>query len=51
MLNQPYRGLMQGLTAAQELIIIDVLETGPGMPLEVIENVCEPFYNTKDSGG
>jgi two-component system, NtrC family, sensor histidine kinase PilS len=48
-LHQPHRGHRQGLTAAQELII-DVLDTGPGMPLEVIEKIFEPFYSTKDKG-
>jgi two-component system sensor histidine kinase PilS (NtrC family) len=48
-LNQPYRGNTQLLTAAPELII-DVLDTGPGMPLEVKEKIFEPFYSTKDGG-
>ena len=47
--NQPYRGNTQLLTAAPELII-DVLDTGPGMPLEVKEKIFEPFYSTKDGG-
>jgi signal transduction histidine kinase len=47
--NQPYRGNTQLLTAARELII-DVLDTGPGMPLEVQEKIFEPFYSTKDGG-
>jgi signal transduction histidine kinase len=48
-LNQPYRGHVQGPTAAQALVI-SVLDTGPGMPLEVIERIFEPFYSTKDKG-
>jgi two-component system sensor histidine kinase PilS (NtrC family) len=47
--HQPYRGNTQLLTAARELII-DVLDTGPGMPLEVQEKIFEPFYSTKDGG-
>jgi two-component system, NtrC family, sensor histidine kinase PilS len=48
-LNQPYRGNTQLLSATPELII-DVLDTGPGMPLEVKEKIFEPFYSTKDGG-
>jgi two-component system, NtrC family, sensor histidine kinase PilS len=48
-LNQPYRGNTLLLDAAQELII-DVLDTGPGMALEVKERIFEPFYSTKDGG-
>lgn len=48
-LNQPYRGNTLLLDAAQELII-DVLDTGPGMALEVKERIFEPFYSTKDRG-
>lgn len=47
--NQPYRGNTQLLTAARELII-DVLDTGPGIPLEVKEKIFEPFYSTKNGG-
>jgi two-component system sensor histidine kinase PilS (NtrC family) len=47
--NQPSRGHMQTPTAVQELII-DVVDTGPGMPLEVKEKIFEPFYSTKDKG-
>jgi two-component system sensor histidine kinase PilS (NtrC family) len=47
--NQPYRGNTLLLDAAQELII-DVLDTGPGMALEVRERIFEPFYSTKDGG-
>jgi two-component system sensor histidine kinase PilS (NtrC family) len=36
-------------TVAPELII-DVLDSGPGMPLEVKEKIFEPFYSTKDKG-
>jgi two-component system, NtrC family, sensor histidine kinase PilS len=48
-LNQPYGGNMPMLTTAQELLI-DVVDTGPGMPLEVKEKIFEPFYSTKDTG-
>jgi signal transduction histidine kinase len=48
-LNQPYRCNTQLPSATPELII-DVLDTGPGMPLEVKEKIFEPFYSTKDGG-
>ena len=48
-LNQPYGGNMPVLTTAQELLI-DVVDTGPGMTLEVKEKIFEPFYSTKDTG-
>ena len=47
--HQPYRSSRPLTTPAQELII-DVLDTGPGMPLEVTEKIFEPFYSTKDGG-
>ena len=47
--NQPYRGNTALPTAAQELII-DVLDTGPGMSLAIQEKIFEPFYSTKDKG-
>ena len=48
-LNRLHRSNTRLPSAAQELII-DVLDTGPGMPLEVKEKIFEPFYSTKDGG-
>ena len=48
-LNWLHRSNTRMPSAAQELII-DVLDTGPGMPLEVKEKIFEPFYSTKDGG-
>jgi two-component system sensor histidine kinase PilS (NtrC family) len=47
--NVSYHSHMEQLTATQELII-EVMDTGPGMPLEVKEKIFEPFYSTKDGG-
>jgi two-component system sensor histidine kinase PilS (NtrC family) len=49
LLNHPYRGPTELPNATQELII-HVVDTGPGMPLEVKEKIFEPFYSTKDGG-
>jgi two-component system, cell cycle sensor histidine kinase and response regulator CckA len=49
LLYQPYRGPTAQPNATQELIIY-VVDTGPGIPLEVKEKIFEPFYSTKDGG-
>jgi two-component system, NtrC family, sensor histidine kinase PilS len=36
-------------TTTQELLI-EVMDTGSGMPLEIKEKIFEPFYSTKDGG-
>jgi two-component system, NtrC family, sensor histidine kinase PilS len=47
--HQPYRAYTELSSATQELII-DVVDTGPGIPLEAKEKIFEPFYSTKDGG-
>jgi two-component system sensor histidine kinase PilS (NtrC family) len=49
LLSTSYRGHREPLTATQELLI-EVMDTGPGMPLDVKERIFEPFYSTKDGG-
>jgi two-component system sensor histidine kinase PilS (NtrC family) len=49
LLTQPYPAHPEPPTATQELII-DVVDTGPGMPPEVKERIFEPFFSTKDGG-
>jgi len=47
--TSPDRLSREPLTAMQELII-EVTDTGPGMPPEVKEKILEPFYSTKNGG-
>jgi two-component system sensor histidine kinase PilS (NtrC family) len=47
--KQPYRSYHESRPATQELVI-EVADTGPGMPPEVKEKIFEPFYSTKSGG-
>jgi signal transduction histidine kinase len=49
LLRQPYQSHAEPPAATQELII-DVIDTGPGIPPEVKEKIFEPFYSTKKGG-
>jgi two-component system, NtrC family, sensor histidine kinase PilS len=47
--HQPFRAYGEARLGTQELII-EVGDTGPGMPPEVQERIFEPFFSTKDNG-
>jgi len=34
-----------------EFVVLSVADTGPGMPLEVLQHIFEPFFTTKPVGG
>jgi signal transduction histidine kinase len=44
-----YRYHQEPPTTTQELLV-EVVDTGSGMPLEIQEKIFEPFYSTKDGG-
>jgi two-component system, NtrC family, sensor histidine kinase PilS len=47
--RQPYQSYAEPLAGTQELII-EMIDSGPGMPPEVKEKIFEPFYSTKERG-
>lgn len=44
------KGLVGGLGPATEFLMIEVLDSGPGLSAEVVERLFEPFYTTKEKG-
>lgn len=48
-LVRPYAAL-QGTVPAGHYVVLEVSDTGTGMPKPVIERIFEPFFTTKDVG-
>lgn len=48
-LDEDYVGLQPGL-AAGDYALIEVTDTGNGMPREVLDKIFEPFFTTKSEG-
>jgi signal transduction histidine kinase len=44
-------GIVARVRRADGTAIIDVRDTGPGIPVEIRERVFEPFFTTKSRGG
>jgi two-component system, NtrC family, sensor kinase len=38
------------LRTAERVVVIDVVDTGPGLSPDVLENIFDPFFTTKDPG-
>ncbi len=38
------------LTSDRPAVVVEVSDTGTGIPLELLARVCEPFFTTKDEG-
>ncbi len=48
-LDEDYAGLHPGLTAG-DYTLIEVTDSGTGMPKEVLDKIFEPFFTTKTRG-
>jgi signal transduction histidine kinase len=42
--------LTVGMKQAKDNLVIDFLDTGPGIPPEIIPRIFEPFFTTKEQG-
>ncbi|MDY6825482.1 MAG: ATP-binding protein [Thermodesulfobacteriota bacterium] len=42
--------IQSGLTAGGETVFLEIGDTGPGIPEEVLPHIFEPFYTTKEEG-
>ncbi len=42
--------ITSGLTASGKRMFIEIADTGPGIPEDIIAHIFEPFYTTKEEG-
>ncbi len=42
--------LKTGLTADGERVLLEIADTGPGIPEDVVDHIFEPFFTTKEEG-
>ena len=41
---------MDGRSEPERLVVIDITDTGVGIPASVLPSVCEPFFTTRSEG-
>jgi two-component system, NtrC family, sensor kinase len=41
---------VQSATASHAFVVVDVQDTGPGVPADIVDRVFEPFFTTKQPG-
>lgn len=42
--------LAVGATAGADGVVLEVSDSGPGIPAEILPNLCEPFFTTRPEG-
>lgn len=42
--------LAVGATAGGDGVVLEVTDSGPGIPAEILPNLCEPFFTTRPEG-